>query len=1519
MYDFFKYYIILLIFAGVSIVRGEDLIITGVTYDKYPALEARFYYFDDSGAPADINGGDLSLIYNSIDNPNFQFVKGGAGEFNRPILIAIDNSESMNPVLPIVKSSLQKFIEAKSAESEIAALSFGRFVARLSGFAKDKQGLFRALKLGEGYSVSSVSDAFYDVDAGAFALDASRKSSAILITNGLTLLDSKVNEIYKKARALGIEINVINLSGVYSKKLNELADSSGGLHFFDLKSENELTNALFAIRARSNSIAPNIIQFLALDCERNPGITIKHTNGASASLLASVPQNVVPTIGYGTGQTVDFGVVSAPSEKPIEIIARGGDIFIDSVVSSNPKFRVIDFQPGYLLKEGDKLEITTRYIPTDTNFEFATVSIYANLCEKAEYYCAGGGREAIVKKNLKVTHPNEGEKFLAGSVIDLTWLGVSEADSIHLEYSIDGGAHWIPLLPGVAGGSRKWKTPRVESRNCLIRVKKLSEKPDMSKILVLNKHKEKITSVAWRADSKQIATAGLDGSILIWDAETGKNIDSLFPSIKKPIQSIAWSPDGKYMALVALSNSIKIWNVELDYQETELTGGAADISLIRWSPWGADVFATDYSGVLYRWTNLASEPRYAEKIHDGEIKDFEINPSGENIATAGADGKVNIVDYQTGAFKKTLYQSALPINGIAFSPMGNNIAIANGSSETSVYDVSNGAKVVSLFDFVQPVVDVDWSSDRDNIATISSDKTVKLWEVGSGSSWYSYPLHKNQPNLIKFNKNGSRIASVEPGAEAHIWSPYDAPFEKKTLESDESDTTFAILPANLKVERIYIPVVAVGETASFVKADALRNLSEVALRIDSIAVTGDTKNAFQIVSDSPITMNPNEIASAVIRFTPTASLLYLDTLVAYTEAGTFSAEIFAQGSNQFFDSLTSVIDFGNVLPGKFRDSTVFLLKKRYQSDLEISGIKLLNPSETAFTYGDYDKILNQDNPDLSMDVKFAPLQYGDYSQTMEISFKGSPVKAYALFKGNSGEASLSAPSEFDLGLAVCGDSIGGRVILRNTGSETIEIDSVRIPNENSAFSAIGNYSGVKIEQGQQAPIEVAFISAQSGSFSARLEIYANKRPKYITSVILRAKRVIPSFKLNSDRIDLVKVEAGKEQSGAFSIKNDGDAALRLDYTIDSDKFEIKSPAEPILIGLGDSIDVQFAFKGAPSGFYEAKARFIDSCGNAREILFTASIGEPDARITEVEPLGTDTISCPEATDIFYKVKNSGTTLLKIDSLTFTPENQNSFSVVSLPGAIKPDSTAEIIFRYLPAAEGVTAAIATIHSNAVNVPEGKFSAQLNSIYLPYNFAINNKELEFGKAPSGTTDTLTFTISNLGEIYLKAILRPPGESFAILEPSQITIAPGGAVEARVEFRPAAPDREYLDSAIVELPCGESVVLHFRGESVKPLPVDTTITLIDTSGRIALSHIYANPNRGDFNIQYFVPKASEIELEVVDLLGSRIALLERGTFPRGIYKRGYSVRGVASGVYFLRLSSGNTSLVRRLYIIK
>ena len=84
-------------------------------------------------------------------------------------------------------------------------------------------------------------------------------------------------------------------------------------------------------------------------------------------------------------------------------------------------------------------------------------------------------------------------------------------------------------------------------------------------------------------------------------------------------------------------------------------------------------------------------------------------------------------------------------------------------------------------------------------------------------------------------------------------------------------------------------------------------------------------------------------------------------------------------------------------------------------------------------------------------------------------------------------------------------------------------------------------------------------------------------------------------------------------------------------------------------------------------------------------------------------------------------------------------------------------------------------------------------------------------------------------------------------------------------------------------------------------------------------ALHQNYPNPFNPVTTIQFDIPEAGEVRLDVYNILGKKVATLVQGRHEIGGYTVGWDAAGIASGIYYYRISSAKFTSTKKMILMK
>ena len=114
--------------------------------------------------------------------------------------------------------------------------------------------------------------------------------------------------------------------------------------------------------------------------------------------------------------------------------------------------------------------------------------------------------------------------------------------------------------------------------------------------------------------------------------------------------------------------------------------------------------------------------------------------------------------------------------------------------------------------------------------------------------------------------------------------------------------------------------------------------------------------------------------------------------------------------------------------------------------------------------------------------------------------------------------------------------------------------------------------------------------------------------------------------------------------------------------------------------------------------------------------------------------------------------------------------------------------------------------------------------------------------------------------------------------------------------------------------DLPEGQAVVI--SDPRVQWL---TIRKVADIPSNYILYQNYPNPFNSTTHIEYGLPRASRVTIEIFDLLGRRVAVLVQQQQKAGFHQVNFDANRLASGVYLYRLRAGEVRKVRKMLLLK
>jgi WD40 repeat protein/serine/threonine protein kinase len=183
-------------------------------------------------------------------------------------------------------------------------------------------------------------------------------------------------------------------------------------------------------------------------------------------------------------------------------------------------------------------------------------------------------------------------------------------------------------------------------------------------------------TVTFTADGERFASLAKDGSVGIWETETGKEVVRL-PAAFPPNFTVALSPDGMHLAAANIG-TVQVLEVKSGKTVATLPGVLHMAHQLAFSADGRRLAAAYWDGTVKVWDIPSGKTLHTFR-HGDRATAVAFHPSGRQLASGSCDNTAKIWDLDSSQEVETLRGHIGYVMWVAYSPDGRILATASGN------------------------------------------------------------------------------------------------------------------------------------------------------------------------------------------------------------------------------------------------------------------------------------------------------------------------------------------------------------------------------------------------------------------------------------------------------------------------------------------------------------------------------------------------------------------------------------------------------------------------------------------------------------------------------------------------------------------------------------------------------------------------------------------------------------------------------------------------------------------------
>ncbi|XP_037947170.1 WD repeat-containing protein 48 homolog isoform X2 [Teleopsis dalmanni] len=308
-------------------------------------------------------------------------------------------------------------------------------------------------------------------------------------------------------------------------------------------------------------------------------------------------------------------------------------------------------------------------------------------------------------------------------------------------------------------------------RDAIIRVWNTKTESNEKYIQSMEHHNDWVNDIVLCCNGRNLISASCDTTVKVWNAQKGFCMSTL-RTHRDYVQALAYAKDREQVASAGLDKAIFLWDVNTltaltasnnTVTTSSLTGSKDSIYSLAMNPSGTIIVSGSTENILRIWDPRTCTRSMKLRGHTENVRALVVSPDGTQIISGSSDGTIKIWNIGQQRCVQTIHVHKEGVWSLLMNESFQYVISGSRDRHIIVTELRNPSNSVVVCEEQAPVLSLCYNIDKTGVWATTWNSDIRCWKLPFFDKT-SLTSSGGMDAVWSFSGSGTELANIKGGA-----------------------------------------------------------------------------------------------------------------------------------------------------------------------------------------------------------------------------------------------------------------------------------------------------------------------------------------------------------------------------------------------------------------------------------------------------------------------------------------------------------------------------------------------------------------------------------------------------------------------------------------------------------------------------------------------------------------------------------------------------------------------------------